>query len=92
MGQPQDPGQQYQQGQMPPPPAQPQVVYVQAPERQAVNARRGMSAAGHGFNWTLTFWTCGMWLPIYWSWWATVRSWQAWRNWRNRKKHYKVYG
>lgn len=63
---------------------------MQAPA--PVRAKRGMSASGHGFNWTLTLFTCGMWLPFYWGWWATVRCWQAWRNWRNRKKHYKVYG
>ena len=75
---PHDPHQRHPQ-QPPPPP-------------QMVPARRGMGFAGHGFNWTLTLCTCGMWLPMYWCWWATVRSWQAWRNMRNRKKYRKVYG
>lgn len=72
-------------------PQPPQVVYVQAPP-SPVHARRGMSMAGHGMNWTLVLFTCRMWLPMYWSWWACVRSWQVYRNMRNRRKHRKVYG
>ncbi|TDD97711.1 hypothetical protein [Actinomadura rubrisoli] len=66
-------------------------MYVQAPP-PPVPGRRGMSLVGHGFNWTLTFFTCGLWLVVYGFWWATVRSLQVWRNWRNRKKYNKVYG
>lgn len=74
--------------QMPPPP--PQVVYVQTGPAPAPG-RRGMTKTGHGFNWTLTIFTCGMWLPFYWGWWATVRCVQAWRNHRRRKRHNQTF-
>ncbi|WP_289009059.1 hypothetical protein [uncultured Thermomonospora sp.] len=65
-----------------PPPPPPQVVYH----------KRGMSLAGHGFNWTLVLLTCGMWLPLYFMWWLTVRSIQVCRNLANRRRVRKHYG
>jgi hypothetical protein len=72
----------------PPPPQQ--VVYVQTGP-MPVPAKKGMTRSGHGFNWTLILLTGGLWLPMYWGWWATVRCAQAWRNHRNRKRYFKVY-
>jgi len=51
-----------------------------------------MSLAGHGFNWTLVLLTCGMWLPLYFMWWLTVRSIQVCRNLANRRRVRKHYG
>jgi hypothetical protein len=94
---PNDPYQPYQQpaqgytGPLLPPPQPHEIRYVQT-GAMPIPAKRGMSRSGHGFNWTLILLTGGLWLPMYWGWWATVRSVQMWRNHRNRKKYFKVYG
>lgn len=86
-------GQQPYPGPMPPPPQmqqQQQIVYVQTGPGP-LPGRRGMTKTGHGFNWTLTIFTCGMWLPMYGCWWATVKCVQAWRNHQERKRYNQTF-